>query len=125
MSELTLTKTRLFEGVWEGALKSSDATAQKPDINVTYLGEPVADVAIDQTDEQGLWHLRFPIPKESLSDGIQTVVITDKSTDERLDTVSFISGESLAGDLRAEIDLLRAELDMLKRAFRRHCVETM
>jgi hypothetical protein len=26
--------------------------------------------------------------------------------------------------LRAEVDLLRAELDMLKRAFRRHCVET-
>jgi hypothetical protein len=28
-------------------------------------------------------------------------------------------------DLRAEVDLLRAELDMLKRAFRRHCLETM
>jgi hypothetical protein len=27
-------------------------------------------------------------------------------------------------DLRAEVDLLRAELDMLKRAFRRHCLET-
>ncbi|MEC8194815.1 MAG: hypothetical protein VX228_00525 [Pseudomonadota bacterium] len=125
MSELTLTKTRLFEGVWEGALKTSDTTGPKPDIKVTYLGEPVADVEMDPTDNQGLWRLRFPIPKESLSDGVQTVVITDQSTDERLETVSFIAGEALAGDLRAEIDLLRAELDMLKRAFRRHCVETM
>ncbi len=125
MSELTLTKTRLFEGVWEGALKTAEASASKPQVHVTYLGEAIADVAIDQTEEAGLWRLRFPIPKESLSDGVQTVVITDASTDERLDTVSFIAGEALAGDLRAEIDLLRAELDMLKRAFRRHCVETM
>ncbi|MCH2068033.1 hypothetical protein [Shimia sp.] len=125
MSELTLTKTRLFEGVWEGTLKTMEASAPKPQVHVTYLGEAVADVAIDQTEEAGLWRLRFPIPKESLSDGVQTVVITDQSTEKRLDTVSFIAGEALAGDLRAEIDLLRAELDMLKRAFRRHCVETM
>jgi len=26
--------------------------------------------------------------------------------------------------MRVEMDLLRAELDMLKRAFRRHCLET-
>ncbi|MCP4209126.1 MAG: hypothetical protein GY767_19050 [Shimia sp.] len=125
MSELTLTKTRLFEGVWEGALKSQEATGAKPKVNVTYLGETIADALIDPTDEAGLWRLSFPIPKESISDGVQTVVITDQSTDERLDTVSFIAGEALAGDLRAEIDLLRAELDMLKRAFRRHCVETL
>jgi hypothetical protein len=30
----------------------------------------------------------------------------------------------LAEDIRAEMDLLRAELDLLKQAFRRHCVET-
>lgn len=125
MSELTLTKTRLFEGIWEGALKSSEDTSAKPQVDVTYLGESVQDVSIDQAEEAGHWRLRFPIPTESISDGVQTVVITEHTTDKRLDTVSFIAGEALAGDLRAEIDLLRAELDMLKRAFRRHCVETM
>ncbi|SMP17820.1 hypothetical protein [Shimia sagamensis] len=125
MSELTLTKTRLFEGIWEGVLKCSEGTRAKPRIDVTYLGEPVQDVSVDLADEPGLWRLRFPIPKESISDGVQTVVITEHTTEKRLDTVSFIAGEALAGDLRAEIDLLRAELDMLKRAFRRHCVETM
>ncbi|WP_299424965.1 hypothetical protein [uncultured Shimia sp.] len=124
MSELTLTKTRLFEGTWEGALKSSEASATKPQVDVTYLGEPVGEVSIDHTEEAGHWRLRFQIPKESLSDGVQTVVISNHATEERLETVSFIAGEALAGDLRAEIDLLRAELDMLKRAFRRHCVET-
>ena len=32
--------------------------------------------------------------------------------------------EELDDDIRAEVDLLRAELDMLKSAFRRHSVET-
>jgi hypothetical protein len=30
----------------------------------------------------------------------------------------------LEEDIRAEVSLLRAELDLLKRAFRRHCAET-
>ena len=36
----------------------------------------------------------------------------------------MIGDEVYGVDLRAEMDLMRAELDMLKRAFRRHCVET-
>ena len=36
----------------------------------------------------------------------------------------MITGEPLGDDIRAEVELLRAELDMLKRAFRRHCLET-
>ena len=38
--------------------------------------------------------------------------------------VSLLAGEALGDDIRAEVALLRAELDMLKRAFRRHCLET-
>lgn len=123
MAELTLTKTRLFEGVWEGVLRYGDETGDKPDLSVTYLGEVVEGALVAEADDT-TWTLRFPIPKESLSDGVQTIVVTDNRTSVRLDAVSFISGEALADDLRVELDLLRAELDMLKRAFRRHCVET-
>jgi hypothetical protein len=42
-----------------------------------------------------------------------------------LGSFSITSGEPLEDDLRNEINLLREELDMLKRAFRRHCVETL
>ncbi|MBO9407735.1 hypothetical protein J7399_09865 [Shimia sp. R9_1] len=125
MSELTLTKTRLFEGVWEGVLKYESGQGPVPKVDVTYLGDPVNGVQIDATDTQDSWRLRFPLPKESLSDGVQTLLITDQLSGDRLETLSFVAGEALADDLRAEIDLLRAELDMLKRAFRRHCVETM
>ena len=37
---------------------------------------------------------------------------------------TIVTGVAMEDDVRAEIDLLRAELDMLKRAFRRHCLET-
>lgn len=125
MSELTLTKTRLFDGVWEGVLKYEGGPGPAPKIDVTYLGEAIDGVQIDATDTSDTWRLRFPILKESLSDGVQTLLITNQVTGEHLDKLSFVAGEALADDLRAEIDLLRAELDMLKRAFRRHCVETM
>ena len=38
---------------------------------------------------------------------------------------TVIAGVPLDEDVRAEISLLRAELDLLKRAFRRHCAETV
>ena len=46
-------------------------------------------------------------------------------TDARLASFTVVMGQPLDEDIRAEMALLRAELDMLKRAFRRHCVETM
>ena len=70
------------------------------------------------------WVLRVPVPVEAIADGVQTVVITDSTDDTRLGHFTMIAGEALGDDMRAEMELLRAELDMLKRAFRRHCVET-
>lgn len=125
MSVLTLTKIRLFEGTWEGVLKDEQGTGAPPNIKVTYLGQALEGVRIEAAEMTDTWHLRFALPKESLSDGVQTILITDQASGEQLDAVSFVAGEALADDLRAEVDLLRAELDMLKRAFRRHCVETM
>jgi hypothetical protein len=48
-----------------------------------------------------------------------------RETGETLAHFTIITGVPMEDDLRAEVDLLRAELDMLKRAFRRHCVETL
>jgi hypothetical protein len=42
-----------------------------------------------------------------------------------LDQFTVIVGVPLEEDLRAEISLLRAELDLLKRSFQRHCTETL
>ncbi|MEQ9693150.1 hypothetical protein [Shimia sp. SDUM112013] len=125
MSAWTLTKTRLFEGVWEGALTREDGSLPEPAITVTYLDQPVHGVQVKEDVAHNRWVLRVPIPTDAIADGVQTFLITDTNTGDLLDKITMISGEVLADDIRAELDLLRAELDMLKRAFRRHCLETM
>ncbi|MBA84388.1 hypothetical protein ACSSNL_06080 [Thalassobius sp. S69A] len=124
MSELKLTKTRLFEGVWEGFLTSSSMDNLQPQLEVTHLNEPVLGLEITEDRENGHWVVRVPVPLETLSDGIQTFLIRDKRDGDVLESFSVLAGEALGDDLRAEVSLLREELDMLKRAFRRHCVET-
>ncbi|MGV6811523.1 MAG: hypothetical protein ACWA47_04695 [Brevirhabdus sp.] len=126
MSDLTVTKTRVQEGVWEGVVSVLEGGAPVPDIEVTHLEKALDGVELkDFADGTGNWLLRFPVPASILAEGVQTLLITDKRSGETLDRLTIVTGEPLEDDLRAEIDLLRAELDMLKRAFRRHCVETM
>jgi hypothetical protein len=123
VSDLTVTKTRLFQGVWEGIV-SGAPKGQRPTIAVTHLEQPVPDAELTETADGG-WHLRIPVPRAALSDGIHTFLIRNADTGETLDSFAILAGEALADDIRAEMDLLREELDLLKRAFRRHCLETM
>lgn len=126
MTVLTLSKTRLREGVWEGILEGPPATGSGPELEVTHQAEPLVDVTVSPDDhEPDRWRVRIAIPPAILSDGVQTVLIRDKVSGETLGSITLLAGEALEDDIRAEMDLLRAELDMLKRAFRRHCVETM
>lgn len=123
MAEMMLTKTRILGGVWEGALTTDDPT---PAVEVMFLNERLEGASLVPIQgEIGLWSLKIPVPPQLLADGVQTFVIADAKTGERLDTFTIVTGEPLENDIRAEVDLLRAELDMLKRAFRRHCTETM
>ncbi|MGQ0610610.1 MAG: hypothetical protein ACT4N9_05845 [Paracoccaceae bacterium] len=122
MSEQTLTKTRLRAGVWEGVLRSA---VPAPAIEVLLEGQAIDGVSLTAIPgAAGEWALRAPIAAEHLSDGVQTYLIRDAASGEALGHFTVITGAAPQDDLRAEVDLLREELDMLKRAFRRHCVET-
>ncbi|ARE82489.1 hypothetical protein ROSMUCSMR3_00994 [Roseovarius mucosus] len=125
MNEWTLTKTRLFEGVWEGVLTRAGEDEAAPEIEVTHQQEPVAGVAVTAKPEEKLWVVRVPVPVEKIADGVQTFVIRDRRSGEVLDSFALLSGDVLSYDIRAEMALLREELDLLKRAFRRHCLDTM
>lgn len=125
MSDVTLTKTRLFEGVWEGVLEYEGAGNFQPEIEVTHLTKRLEKVEVVEKSEESLWVVRVPIPPELIADGVQTFLISDKRTGEALNSFSLMSGDAMSYDIRAEVTLLREELDMLKRAFRRHCLETM
>lgn len=125
MSNFTLTKTRLFEGVWEGVLHAGSEGSGTPVVEVIHLEKPLAGVQITENQNEGHWIVRVPIPVEMICDGVQVFLINDVVSGETLDSFTLLAGEALGDDYRAEMELLREELDMLKRAFRRHCLETM
>ena len=124
MSELNLVKTRIQAGIWEGILTGGLGTGEVPNILVTHLEKPVSTVAVTaDTKSPSTWNVKIAVPPELLSDGVQTFIIWDAETEEKLDSFTIVTGAPLEDDIRGELDLIRAELDMLKRAFRRHCVE--
>lgn len=122
MSALTLTKTKFTQGLWQGVLTGSGA--DKPAVDVTFESTPVEGVTLAHNPEADHWALSIPIPTEAVADGVHTLLVRDAQADETLDQITLIAGEVLGDDIRAEMELLRAELDMLKRAFRRHCLES-
>lgn len=122
---IELTKLRMAEGVWHGAIKNRGQDNWQPKIEVTHLDFPVDGVEIEEDRVQEHWLLHIPIPVDRIADGVQTFVIRETQEDAVLGSFSIVAGDALAEDIRAEMSLLRAELDMLKKAFRRHCVETM
>ena len=122
MSDATLTKTRIRAGIWEGILSGP---ATPPSLEVTLLDQKLFGVQVQPLPgKPGDWTVKVPIPAEALGDGVQTFLIRDSGRSETLAHFTIITGVAMEDDIRAEIDLLRAELDMLKRAFRRHCLET-
>lgn len=125
MSDFELTKTRMVQGVWEGVLTPKGGRKDMPDVRVTHLEQDVPGIEIRENKEAGHWLLRIPVPADTISDGVQTFLIHETKNDAQLGQFCLIAGEAMGNDIRAEMDLLRAELDMLKRAFRRHCLETM
>ncbi|MDC0737574.1 hypothetical protein N6L24_04740 [Cognatishimia sp. SS12] len=123
MSAYSISKTRLLEGMWEGIVTAETADADQPILEVTHQDKPLEKIGLTERGE-GHWNLRIPIPATLIADGVHTILIRDQQAQQTLDTITIVAGEPLAEDIRAEMDLLRAELDMLKRAFRRHCLET-
>ena len=123
MSTLTLTPTKMRNAVWEGLVHQSGTGV--PQVTVTHLDHEIPDVQLIQNADAGHWVLHIPIPPQAIADGVQVFVVSDAANGEKIGSFTLIAGEALGDDIRAEVELLRAELDMLKRAFRRHCVETL
>ncbi len=122
MADLTLTQTHFVGGIWHGVLTGAAADTQ-PRLAVSHRGDALPPPAIAPVGP-GEFSVSVPVPVQFLADGVQTFVITDPVADRVLASFVLLAGEALAEDIRAEVDLLRDELDMLKRAFRRHCLDT-
>ncbi|SFR35638.1 hypothetical protein [Litoreibacter janthinus] len=125
MSNAILTKTRIQAGTYEAVLTAETENNYHPDLQALHLEQELEGLTVTEDKSLGnTWHVRFAIPREILTDGVQTFLIAERATGDKLDSFTIVTGEVLSDDIRAEMDLLRAELDMLKKAFRRHCVET-
>ena len=121
-----LSRKRIANGVYEGVYTGQKTEITAPSLELSYLGKTFNEVSVERLVEQeNTWVVRCNIPPEAVTDGIQTFLLCKAGENAVLDSFSIVAGEPLDDDLRNEISLLREELDMLKRAFRRHCVETM
>lgn len=125
MGQLSLTKTRIQAGVYEGLLTQSGTDQGMPQLEMRHLDKSVGQVRlVPKKGKSQSWAVHVSIPSSILTDGVQAFLIIDGTTDTTLDQFTIVTGQPLEDDIRAEIALLRAELDMLKIAFRRHCLET-
>ncbi|MFB2532811.1 hypothetical protein ACEYYB_08745 [Paracoccus sp. p4-l81] len=103
-------------GQWVGTFVGPD----QPQVAVTLNGAPLDGLAVDvaaQGDDR--WQVSFPVPAQALTDGVQSFVIADAASGDRLAVATILTGIPVDDDLRAEIALLRAELELVKRSLRR------
>jgi len=114
---MKLDQGRIEGGVWQGVL-SGAGTA--PAIEAMTGGRSVEGVEV-APGPKGEFTVRVPIPAWALNEGVQTFLV--RSGGETLAQFTLVAGEPLDQDLRAELALLRAELDLLKQAFQRHVRE--
>ncbi len=113
MTHAKLVPIRFENGMWEGHL----ATDTAPRIEAWYQGRMLPGVTCDPAE--GGWTLRVPVPVALLSEGIHIVVIRAADSGDILGDFAMIGGTAAADELGAQVELLRAELDMLKQVVRR------
>lgn len=121
MTALTLRQSRILAGRWRGHIEAPGGVA--PRVEVLHGARALDDVTLTE-EGSGTWVAEAAIPPDVLADGVLTFVVRDASSGESIGSFAIVAGSAAEDDLRAEVSLLRAELDLLKRAFRRHCAET-
>lgn len=121
---MILTAIRLRGGRWHGLLEG--AVGGMPRLGLWQGGRRIAtpELTPDGDTESGRYLVQAPIPAGELCDGVLTFLIRDEENGQTLAHFSLVAGGALEDDLRAELALLRDELDLLKAAFRRHCTES-
>jgi hypothetical protein len=117
MADESLVKLSLEAGRYRGELIASHDTG----IEAVHQGRVVAAARLTRSAEDAARVLvSVDLPADVLSDGVQVVAFRSTVTGAVLDRITLLAGDALDEDLRAEVGLLRDELEMLKRAFRRH-----
>lgn len=114
----------LKSGIWQGILRRDTPPLR---LVLAHLGARVGEArATSQND--GSWRIAAAIPAERLSDGVQTFLLLEDGGEgaealqqgaRTLASLSIVAGAPLEEDMRVEMDLIRSELDLLKKELRR------
>lgn len=123
MTNYFFTDVQVNSGRWEAVLRAATKSAS-PEIMVKHLDIPLPDIKFEEVQsDKNAWHISVGIPIESISDGIQIFRVYVDDMTYHAETFTILTGKPLEDDIRAEVRLLREELDMMKKAFRRHALE--
>lgn len=112
-----LHRVSITGGLYRGLLTG---TGEPPALEMV-LGEQSLG-NLTPSPAEGGWQVEGELGTAPLTDGAQSVVIRTGEGDI-LDVVTVVTGLGAPEDLRAELGALRAELAILKAAFRRHVHE--
>ena len=66
------------------------------------------------------FELKVPIPITAVGNGSNSLVVCSSENDDILAKIHVVAGNILDHEIVAELQILREELDLLKKAFRRH-----
>lgn len=111
-------------GVWQGLLTCDQAPGR---LLLVHLGDRVAEARVSP-EGTGQWRVEVAIPSNRLADGVQAFLLLEdggaagmplQSGARHLGSLTLVAGEMLDDDLRAELNLMRSELDLLKKELRR------
>jgi len=121
MEDQTLTRVRLQGGRYEGLYSGPGA----PDVEALHEGRVIARAEVaEEATQPGRWRVALDLPATVIGEGVQVIMLRASPSATVLDRITLMAGAPLDEDIRADLALLRDEVEMLKRAFRRHCVET-
>lgn len=119
MSQPIFTRIGFRAGIWQGRIQGTSSGM----IDVLHQGQVLEEVEVTPEAEKS-WILSVSIPSECLGQGISTFIVRDRESSAEIGGFSIIvDADDDSEDMRAELRLLRAELDLLKQAFRRHMNE--
>ena len=119
MAGMHLIDSRVRDGLWTARVEGG--TRGVPGLELV-LGDRT--LAVAELTQQGTgWLASCALPADILSDGVQVIAVRAAATGAMVGQIVLQLGAHLPDNMQADLALLRAELDMLKAAFRRHCLE--
>lgn len=105
-------------GCWIGLLRCGGTPPSE--LAVVHRGQVVARPALRDAGP-GLWAVSADLPASVIDTGAHSLLLTtgEGAGARILGSLTLVAGSAAAEDLIAEVAQLRAELDLLKREFRR------